>query len=236
MSHHISAEPGQIAPRILLPGDPRRAKWIAETFLDDAALYSEVRGILGYTGTYRGQPLSVQGTGMGQPSLGIYAHELFTDYAVTHAVRVGTCGSLQPHVAVRDVVIATAASTDSAMNARRLPGVSFAPCADWSLLAAAVTAAEELAARMHVGGIFSGDTFYADDDSVLRALAAHGALAGEMETALLYTLAAKHGVKALSVCTVSDEIFGTGMTTAAERERSFAVAARIALAAISAVD
>jgi len=236
MSHHISAKPGDIAPRILLPGDPRRARWIAETFLDDAKLYNEVRGMLGYTGTYQGQPLSVQGTGMGQPSLGIYAHELFTEYGVTHAIRVGTCGSLQPHVKVRDVVIAMSASTDSAMNARRMPGVSYAPCADWPLLAAAVAAAQDLGDRVHVGGIFSGDTFYADDDTVMRAVAAHGGLAGEMETALLYTLAAKHGVKALSVCTVSDEIFGSGMTSADERERSFEEAARIGLAAITQVD
>lgn len=232
MSIHISAQPGEVAPRILLPGDPRRAQWIAETFLDGAKLYSEVRGMLGYTGTYRGQRLSVQGTGMGQPSLGIYAHELFTEYGVTHAIRVGTCGSLQPDVLVRDVVIAMTASTDSAMNARRMPGVSFAPCADWPLLRAAVAAAEAVDARVHVGGIFSGDTFYADDDGVLRAVAAHGSLAAEMETALLYTLAAKHGARALSICTVADEVFGDGMTTSQERERSFATAAQLALDAI----
>jgi purine-nucleoside phosphorylase len=236
VSIHISAQPGEVAPRILLPGDPRRAKWIAETFLDDATLYSQVRGMLGYTGTYRGQPLSVQGTGMGQPSLGIYAHELFTDYGVTHAIRVGTCGSLQPDVGVRDVIIAMSASTDSAMNARRLPGVSFAPCADWSLLSAAVAAAQGSNSRFHVGGIFSADTFYAEDDLVMRALAAHGSLAAEMETALLYTLAAKQGAKALSVCTVSDEIFGSGMTTSQEREQSFEVAVHIALDAITVVD
>ena len=173
---------------------------------------------------------------MAQPSRGIYAHELFTEYGVTHAIRVGTCGSLQPDVQVRDVVIAMTASTDSAMNARRLPGVSFAPCADWSLLSAAVAAAQGIEGRVHVGGIFSGDTFYADDDAVMRAVAAHGSLAGEMETALLYTLAAKHGARALSICTVSDEIFGAGMTTSQERERSFAAAAQIALAAITAVE
>ena len=236
MSVHIGGQPGDIAERVLLPGDPMRAKWIAETFLQDAKCYTQVRGMLGFTGRYDGRRLSVQGTGMGQPSLGIYAHELFTEYGVTHAVRVGTCGSLQPHVGVRDIVIAMTASTDSAMNARRLPGVSFAPCADWSLLAAAVASAQRSGARFHVGGIFSGDTFYADDDSVMRALAAHGVLVGEMETALLYTLAAKHSVKALSVCTVSDEIFGTGTTSAQEREGSFEDAVRVALDAITHVD
>ena len=234
MSIHLAAEPGDIASRILLPGDPLRARWLAETFLDEPRLYSDVRGMLGYTGTVGGVPLSVQGTGMGQPSLGIYAHELFTEYGVTHAVRVGTCGSLQPHVAVRDVVLATAASTDSAMNARRFPGVSFAPCADWMLLSGAVAAAAAADVRFHVGGIFSSDTFYPDDQQVARSLAAHGLLAVEMETAMLYTLAARHGARALTVCTVSDEVFGTGLTSASERERSFAEAARIAVTSITA--
>lgn len=232
MTHHIDAELGDVAPRVLLPGDPLRARWIAEAFLDDVRCYSEVRGMLGFTGRYRDVAVSVQGTGMGQPSLGIYAHELFTELGVTHAVRVGTCGSLQPDVRVRDLVIAMTASTDSAMNARRFPGVSFAPAADVTMLQAAMTAARDLEVRAHAGGIFSGDTFYADDDVVMRALADHGALAGEMETAQLYTLAARHGVKALTVCTVSDEIFGPGMTTAAERERSFEDAVRVGLAAL----
>lgn len=236
MSHHIGAAKGEVAPRILMPGDPLRARWIAENFLDQPQLYNEVRGMLGFTGTYRGVPVSVQGTGMGQPSLGIYAHELLTEYGVTSAVRVGTCGSLRPEVKVRDVVVAMAASTDSAMNARRFPGVSFAAAADWSLLTAAVAAGANLGAALHVGGIFSGDTFYADDDAVMRALAEHGALAAEMETAQLYTLAAKHGVRAVSICTVSDEIFGSGMTSADERERSFEQAARIGLDAVTATE
>ena len=234
MSTHIGAAVGDIAPRILLPGDPLRAKWIAETFLDGARQYNAVRGMLGFTGTFGGEPVSVQGTGMGQPSLGIYAHELFVEYGVTSAIRVGTCGSLQPGVGVRDVVIAMSASTDSAMNARRFPYVSFAPCADWGLLAAAVDAAAARGITPHVGGIFSSDTFYADDQLVLSALTAHGVLAGEMESAILYTLAARHGVRALTVCTVSDHILTGEHTTAAERERSFSNAVHIALDAITA--
>jgi purine-nucleoside phosphorylase len=235
VSTHIAAAPGQIAPRILLPGDPRRAAWIAETFLDAPQLYNEVRGMLGYTGTYAGVPVSVQGTGMGQPSLGIYAHELFTEYGVRAAVRVGTCGALRPDVAVRDVVIALAASTDSAMNSRRFPGVSFAACADWLLVSAAVASAERHGVRPHVGAVFSSDTFYGDDTLVLQALADHGVLAAEMETAQLYTLAARRGVRAATVCTVSDDVFTGEQTTAQERERSFAAAARIALEAVTSV-
>jgi purine-nucleoside phosphorylase len=233
--HPSRGKAGQIAPRILLPGDPRRARWIAEHFLDGAELYSEVRGMLGFTGTFAGIPVSVQGTGMGQPSLGIYAHELFAEYGVTHAVRVGTCGSLQPHVGVRDVVIAMAASTDSAMNTRRFPATTYAPSADWALLARAVDAAQRRGVSTHVGGIFSSDTFYGDDLLVLEALAAHGVLAVEMETAMLYTLAARHGVRALTVCTASDHVFSGEQTTADEREQSFADAVHVALDAITSV-
>ena len=233
MTTHIAARAGDIAPRILLPGDPRRARWIAETFLDDASLYTEVRGMLGYTGSYAGTPVSVQGTGMGQPSLGIYAHELFTSYGVTHAVRVGTCGGLQPGMAVRDVVVAMAASTDSAMNLRRFPGVSYAACADWALVTGAVESAARHGVRPHVGGVFSSDTFYGDDTLALEVLARHGVLAVEMETAMLYTLAARHGVRALTVCTVSDHVFTGVQTSAEERETSFATAVRIALETIT---
>jgi purine-nucleoside phosphorylase len=235
MSIHIGAQPGEIAPTVLLPGDPLRAKWIAETFLDDSACYSEVRGMYGYTGTWRGERVSVQGSGMGQPSMSIYVTELFEDYGVQRIVRVGSCGALTERVALRDVVIASAACTDSSMNRLRFHGLDFAPVADFGLLRAAVDAAEAREdVATHVGLIFSGDTFYSPRPELMEPMVAHGVLAVEMEASALYTLAAAHGRKALAICTVSDHIVTGEATTSAEREQGFGAMVDIALAAASA--
>jgi purine-nucleoside phosphorylase len=214
-----------------MPGDPLRARWIAETFLDDARCYTEVRGMLGFTGTWRGRPVSVQGSGMGQPSLAIYAHELFTEYDVQAVVRIGSCGALTERLAIRDVVIASGACTDSSMNRITFEGLDYAPVADFGLLRAAVDAAEAHGVATHVGLIFSGDSFYASRPELLTRMVAHGVLGIEMEASALYTLAARYGRKALAVCTVSDHVVTGEETSAGERERTFAAMVDIALTA-----
>jgi len=229
MSTHISAKPGEIAETILLPGDPLRAKWIAETFLEGAQLYSSVRNMLGFTGTFEGKRISVQGTGMGAPSIGIYAYELFHDYEVQTAIRVGTSGGLPP-TKLRDVVIAMTASTDSSINRRDNGGLDFAPSANFELLEKAVSKARELGVDFHVGGIASGDLFYDETDS-LEQWKKLGILALEMETSQLYTLAAKFRRRALSIVTVSDMMDGSGHTSSEERETGFGAMVKIALAA-----
>lgn len=233
MSTHIGAQPGEIAPLVLMPGDPLRAKWIAETFLDDAKCYNEVRGMLGFTGTWRGQRVSVQGSGMGQPSLAIYATELFRQYDVQSIIRVGSCGALSDRVAVRDVVIASGASTDSSMNHLRFEGLDYAPVADFGLLRAAVDAAEaaDLSAEVHVGPVFSGDSFYSPRPELLQRMVEHGVLAIEMEASALYTIAAGHSRRALAICTVADHIVTGEETSAVAREQTFADMVGIALAA-----
>jgi len=233
MSTHIGAEPGEIAPVVLMPGDPLRARWIAETFLEDAKCYSEVRGMLGYTGTWRGQRVSVQGSGMGQPSLAIYANELFRDYDVASIVRVGSCGALTDKVAVRDIVIASGACTDSSMNHVRFEGLDYAPVADFTLLRRAHDAAlvHAAGAGVHVGLIFSSDSFYSPRPELTARMVEYGVLAVEMEASALYTLAAGHGRRALAVCTVSDHIVTGEETTAAEREHTFGAMVDIALEA-----
>ena len=230
MSTHIGAAPGDIAPLVLLPGDPLRAKWIAETFLDDARCYSEVRGMLGFTGRWRGHPVSVQGSGMGQPSLAIYVTELVSEYDVRSVVRVGSCGALSEKLAVRDVVIASGACTDSAMNRIAFDGLDYAPVADFGLLRGAVEAAEHRGTDVHVGLVFSGDSFYPARPELLQRMVEYGVLAVEMEASALYTLAAKHGVTALAICTVSDHVVTGEQTTAAEREQTFGEMVEIALA------
>jgi purine-nucleoside phosphorylase len=232
MSIHIGAEPGQVAPTVLLPGDPRRARWIAENFLEDPTCYSEVRGMFGFTGTWQGHPVSVQGSGMGQPSMSIYVNELFQDYDVRRIVRVGSCGALTEKVALRDVVIASGACTDSSMNRLRFHGLDYAPVADFALLRAAHDAAsarDDVTA--HVGLIFSGDTFYNPRPELTDPMVAHGVLAVEMEASALYTLAASYGRQALAICTVSDHIVTGEETTSQEREQTFAPMVEIALAA-----
>ena len=232
MSIHIAAEPGQVAPTVLLPGDPLRARWIAETFLEDATCYSEVRGMLGFTGTWQGRPVSVQGSGMGQPSMSIYVNELFQDYDVRRVVRVGSCGALTERLAVRDVVIASGACTDSSMNRLRFHGHDYAAVADFALLRAAADAAEAREdVTAHVGLIFSGDTFYNPRPELMEPMVAHGVLAVEMEACALYTLAASYGRQALAICTVSDHLVTGEETTAAEREQTFGAMVDIALRA-----
>jgi len=232
MSIHIGAEPGQIAPTVLLPGDPRRARWIAETFLDDATCYSEVRGMYGFTGTWQGHPVSVQGSGMGQPSMSIYVNELFSEYDVQQVVRVGSCGALTEKLAIRDVVIASATCTDSSMNRLRFHGLDYAPVADFGLLRAAADAAQARTdVTTHVGLIFSGDTFYNPREELMAPMVAHGVLAVEMEASALYTLAASYGRKALAICTVSDHIVTGEVTTAEERQETFGAMVDIALTA-----
>ncbi len=232
MSTHIGAEPGQIASTVLLPGDPLRAKWIAENFLEDATCYSEVRGMYGFTGTWHGERVSVQGSGMGQPSMSIYVNELFQDYDVRRVVRVGSCGALTEQVALRDVVIASGACTDSSMNRLRFHGLDYAAVADFDLLRAAHDAAaarEDVTA--HVGLIFSGDTFYSPRPELMTPMVDHGVLAVEMEACALYTLAAAYGRSALAICTVSDHIVTGEEATSLEREQTYLPMIEIALTA-----
>lgn len=217
---HNSAKEGQIAEAVLLPGDPMRAKHIAETFLQDAVCYNEVRGMMGFTGLYKGKRVSVQGTGMGQPSLSIYVTELFKFYGVQKAIRVGTCGAVNKETKVRDIILASAASTDSAINTHRFGGKHFAPAADFGLLKSAYEAATAKGYPVQVGTVASSDIFY-DEAQSWKMWAEYGVLGIEMEAAELYTLAAKYGRKALAVLTVSDNIATGEETTAAERQTSF---------------
>lgn len=221
MSTHIGASPDQIAPYVLMPGDPYRARWIAETFLEDPVQYNDVRGMLGYTGTYKGVRISTQGSGMGQPSIGIYAHELFAEYDVQAIIRVGTCGGLSEAVAVRDVVLGVAASTDSAMNRPRFGDVAFAPAANFELARIAADVAQERLLPMVAGGLFSSDQFYNPNTTIAATLARYGVLGVEMEAAALYTLAAQFSRRALAICTVSDHLITGEETSAQERQESF---------------
>lgn len=231
MSTHIAAAEGQIAPNVLMPGDPLRAKWIAETFLDDAECYSQVRGMLGYTGCYRGRRISVQGSGMGLPSLSIYVNELLSEYGVRSIIRVGSCGALTKDLALRDIVIASGACTDSSMNRIRFEGLDFAPIADFELLRAAHDAAtaRNLDAITKVGPLFSSDSFYSPRPELTTRMADYGVLAVEMEASALYTLCAQYKARALAICTVSDHVVTGEQTTAEERERSFGDMVEIAL-------
>jgi purine-nucleoside phosphorylase len=229
MSIHIAAEKGQIAPRVLFPGDPLRAKWIAETYLDDVICYTEIRNMFGFTGTYKGERISVQGSGMGQPSASIYANELFAEYDVQTLIRVGTCGALTEAVRVRDVIVAMSASTDSQMNRLRFHGIDYAPTADYQLLRAAVDAAEAAGLNVHVGQVFSGDLFYNDRADLVARTAEYGVLGIEMEASALYTLAAKFGRRALGIMTVSDHLITKEETTAEERQTTFSEMITIAL-------
>ncbi|MFD7156061.1 purine-nucleoside phosphorylase [Kribbella sp. NPDC059898] len=229
MSIHIAAEKGQIAPRVLFPGDPLRAKWIAETYLSDVICYTEIRNMFGFTGTYKGERISVQGSGMGQPSASIYAHELFESYDVQTLIRVGTCGALTESVRVRDVIVAMSASTDSQMNRLRFHGIDYAPTADYQLLRAAVDAAEAAGLNVHVGQVFSGDLFYNDRPDLVSRTAEYGVLGIEMEASALYTLAAKFGRRALGIMTVSDHLITHEVTSAEERQTTFSEMITIAL-------
>lgn len=231
MSVHIGAKQGEIAETILLPGDPLRAKYIAETFLENAVCYNEVRGMLGFTGTYKGHKISVQGTGMGVPSISIYVNELMNEYNVQKLVRVGTCGAIQQDVKVRDVILAMTASTDSQMNRLTFNGVDYAPTANFDLLKKAYDAGTEKGLNLKVGNVFTADMFY-NDNAELEKWAKYGVLAIEMETAALYTLAAKYGRQALSVLTVSDHILTGEETSAEDRQTTFSDMMEVALEAV----
>ncbi|MBY0096707.1 purine-nucleoside phosphorylase [Mesobacillus maritimus] len=231
MSVHINAKEHEIADTVLLPGDPLRAKYIAETFLEDVQLYNEVRNMFGYTGTYKGKRISVQGTGMGVPSISIYINELMNSYNVQTLVRVGTCGAIQKDVKVRDVILAMSASTDSQMNRLTFGGVDYAPTADFDLLLKAYNAGLEKGLNLKAGNVFTADQFY-NDNSELEKWAKYNILAIEMETAALYTLAAKLDRRALSVLTVSDHILTGEETTAEERQTTFNEMIEVSLEAV----
>ncbi|MDP9729181.1 purine-nucleoside phosphorylase [Alicyclobacillus tolerans] len=232
MSIHLAAKHGEIAESVLLPGDPLRAKFIAENYLENAQMYNEVRGMYGFTGFYKGNRVSVQGTGMGVPSISIYAHELMVDYGVRRLIRVGTAGALHADMKVRDIVLAMSASTDSAVPSLRLPGVHYAATADFALLEQAYHVAERIGRKYWVGNIFTSDTFYHEDESIYQRLQNYGVLAVEMETAALYTLAARYGRRALSILTISDHILTGDTTTSEERQTSFRDMMEIALEAM----
>lgn len=229
MSIHIGAKQGEIAETVLLPGDPLRAKFIAETFLEDVICYNEVRGMYGFTGTYKGKRISVQGTGMGIPSTAIYVNELIQSYGVKNLIRVGTCGGVKDHVHVRDLVIAMTASTDSSFTTHIVPQFHFSPTADFHLLKNAYEIAMEKEKTVHVGNILTADAFYRDSMDRVKNLGTYGVLAVEMETTALYTLANKFNVRALTILTVSDHIFTGEETTAEERQTTFTDMMEIAL-------
>ncbi|MDQ0273921.1 purine-nucleoside phosphorylase [Cytobacillus purgationiresistens] len=230
MSIHIGAKENEIAETVLLPGDPLRAKYIAETFLEDVTCYNEVRNMFGYTGTYKGKRISVQGTGMGVPSISIYVNELMNNYNVQNLIRVGTCGAIQKDVKVRDVILAMTASTDSQMNRLTFGGVDYAPAADFDLLRKAYDTGVEKGLNLKVGNVFTADLFY-NDNAEHEKWAQYQILAIEMETAALYTLAAKFSRKALSVLTVSDHILTGEETTSEERQTTFNEMIEVALEA-----
>ena len=218
---HIGAKKGDIAETILLPGDPLRAKYIAETFLQDIVQYNNVRGMLGFTGTYKGKKVSVQGTGMGVPSIGIYSHELIAEYGCKNLIRVGTAGSLQENVKIRDVVLAMSASTDSAINKLRFNGADYTPTANAELLFKAYEVGKAKGLSMKAGNILTSDTFYGDEPEAWKKWAKFGVLCVEMETAQLYTTAAKFGVNALTLLTISDSLVTGEATSAEERQLTF---------------
>lgn len=235
MSTHINAPEGAIAKNILLPGDPLRAKFIAENFLENAKLYNEVRGMFGFTGTYKGVPVSVQGTGMGQPSLSIYVTELFKDYGVENAIRVGTCGAIQEDLELRDTILVNSACSDSCLLNQRFGNLHFAPTADFNLVKTADRVAEEMKIRYSVGSVVSSDFFY-DINANWKKWKEYGVKGIEMESAELFTLAAQYKRHAMAIMTVSDHILKGGETTAEERQTTFTNMMKIALETIAQVN
>lgn len=231
MTFHIGAKPGEIAETVLMPGDPLRAKWAAETFLSDVTCVNRVRGMLGFTGVWNGNRVTIQGSGMGMASLSIYANELIRDYGAKVLIRIGSAGAMQADLALRDLVIAMTSSTIETPSRGLFREMNFAPCADFGLLERAVAAARARGTRIHVGGIHSSDVFYDERPDLTEMLARHGVLAVEMEAAELYTVAARHGARALAVLTISDHLISHEALTAEDRERSFGDMVEIALAA-----
>ncbi len=229
MSTHIEAAEGEIAESVLLPGDPLRAKWIAENFLENSKCYNQVRGMLGYTGTYKSKRISVQGTGMGIPSALIYCHELINDYGAKKLIRVGSAGSYQKEVDLRDIVIAMAASSNSGINKSRFGNHDYSPTADFTLFMKATRYAQENRIPIKAGNVLSSDQFYEDNFDNYKLWAKYGVLCVEMEAAGLYTIAAKHNVQALAILTISDSLVTGQTTTSEERESSFSQMVEIAL-------
>lgn len=231
MTIHIGASPGDVAPTVLLPGDPLRARWAAETFLEGAREVNRVRGMLGFTGTWRGHPVTIHGSGMGMPSLSIYAGELIRDFGARTLVRIGSAGAMQPHTKLRDLVLAMTASTVGSPSRTIFRELSFAPHADWGLLIAAKAAADRRGLTAHVGGIYSSDTFYDERPDLQEVLTRHGCLCVEMEAAELYALALRHGARALAVLTLSDHVVTGEALSSEEREQSFGDMVEVALEA-----
>jgi purine-nucleoside phosphorylase len=231
MTFHIGAKPGEIAETVLLPGDPYRARWAAQKYLENPVLVNEVRGMLGYTGTYKGQRVTIHGSGMGMPSLSIYVNELIKDYGAQTLIRIGSAGGMQDHVKVRDVVLAQAASTAGSPSRLIMREMNYAPVADFGLLSAAHKVALARGVPVHVGGIYSSDVFYDEREDLTRELKRHGTLCVEMEAAELYTLAARYGRRALAVLTISDHLITGEALPADQRETSFGAMVEIALEA-----
>ena len=229
MSIHINAQAGEIASTVLMPGDPLRAKFIANTFLEDVICFNKVRGMLGFTGYYGEKQISVMGSGMGIPTLSIYVNELVKEYGVQSIIRVGTCGALQADLQIGDLVLAMTASTDSNINKLRFNGMDFAPAANFDLLLKAYQAAQRREIEVQVGSAYSGDSFYSDDPQWWKIWAEHNALVCDMETNGLYSLAAKFNVKALAILTVSDSLVTHEESPAEQREKGFSLMAEIAL-------
>jgi purine-nucleoside phosphorylase len=226
---HMNAAPGDFAGTCLMPGDPLRAKYIAENFLTGARRVTDVRNMWGYTGEYNGMPVSVMAHGMGIPSASIYCTELLRDYGVRRIIRVGSCGTTHPKVELRDVLIAMGASTDSGVNRMRFGGYDYAALASWRLVEAAVAAAGEHGVRHHVGNIFSADLFYTPDTAMFETMAKYDVLGVEMEAAGIYPIAVEHGAEALAICTVSDDIVSGDALSTQERETGFNDMIEIAL-------
>ena len=231
MTVHIGAKPGEIAETVLMPGDPLRAKWAAERFLENAVCVNEVRGMLGYTGIWRGNRVTIHGSGMGMASLSIYANELIRDYGAKTLIRIGSTGAMQPQIELRDVILAMTASTLSTPSRGIFKELNFAPCADYGLLQAAFMAAQGKGSKTHVGGIYSSDVFYDERPDLNEQMMRHGILAVEMEAAELYILAARYGCRALAVLTVSDHLITGAELPAADRQSSFSDMVEIALEA-----
>jgi len=229
MTPHIGAKPGDIAETVLMPGDPRRARWAAETFLDDPVCVNEVRGMLGFTGTWKGNRVTIHGSGMGMPSLSIYANELIREYGARTLIRIGSAGAMLERVKIRDIVIAMTASTIATPSRGFFREMQFAPCADYGLLENAVAAARAKGTTTHVGGIYSSDVFYDERPDLTEMLARHGTLCVEMEAAELYTVAARLGARALAILTISDHLITHEALPAEDRERSFGDMVEIAL-------
>lgn len=229
MSIHIAARQGDIAETVLLPGDPMRAKWIAETFLEDSFCYNDIRGMFGFTGNFRGRKISVQGTGMGIPSAMIYCNELITEYGVKNLIRVGSAGAFQPELKLMDIVIAMSASTNSSINKASFPNADFAPTASWDLFLKAVQYAQQNNISFRAGNVLTSDIFYDDDPDYYKKWAQYGVLCAEMETAGLYSLAAKHGVNALALLTISDSLVNGDEASAEVREKKLGEMIELAL-------